>query len=109
MAQPEWISGNIFIRANVLEHVGDAVARHAHQFDHTTIVWEGAVHVAATLPDGTRLEREFRRGEHFLVRAHVEHAITALEDGTVFWCVYAHRDPQGRVTQEYTGWERAYA
>ena len=108
MVQPEWISGNIFIRPNHLETVGAKVAGHKHNFDHTTIVHSGAVHVRAKLPDGRVIERDFKAPAHFLVKADVEHEITALEDHTVFWCVYAHRDPQGRVTQEVTGWDEAY-
>jgi hypothetical protein len=105
---PEWVSGNIFIRPNRLDRVGDKCAGHKHNFDHTTIVYSGAVHVRAVLPDGRVIERDFEAPAHFLVRKDVEHEITATVSQTVFWCVYAHRDPQGRVTQEVTGWEEAY-
>lgn len=27
---------------------------------------------------------------------------------SIFWCVYSHRDPQARITQQYTGWDRSY-
>lgn len=108
MAIPEWISGNIYIRPNDLPEVGSRIEGHKHNFDHTTIVFQGAVHVKATTPDGRVIERDFRAPAHFLVKADVLHEITALEPHTRFWCVYAHRDPQGRVTQEYTGWEEAY-
>ena len=104
----EFISGNVYIRPNTLEKIGDKVDGHKHNFDHTTIVFKGAVHVKAVLPDGTVKEKDFQTGTHFLVRAEVEHEITALEDNTIFWCVYSHREPQGRITQEYTGWDKAY-
>ena len=103
----EWISGNVFIRPNTLEKTGDGVAGHAHNFDHTTIIFTGKVHVKAKLPDGTIREADFEAPSHFLVRAGVEHEIKALEDNTVFWCVYSHRDPQGKIHQEYTGWEKS--
>lgn len=45
---------------------------------------------------------------YFLVKAGVEHEITAREDGTIYWCVYSHRTPQGEVVQEYAGFEEAY-
>lgn len=108
MLQPEWVSGNIFIRRNALPAVGDRVDGHRHSFDHTTIVFSGAVRVKAKLPDGQVLERDFEAPAHFLVRADVEHEITATQPQTVFWCVYSHRDPQGRITQQFTGWEDAY-
>ena len=92
---PEWISGNIFIRPN-RGQAGDVVAGHTHNFDHTTIVFRGSVKVRATFPDGTTMERVFPAASHFLVKADVTHEITFLEDGE-FWCVYSHRDPQGRI------------
>jgi hypothetical protein len=104
----EWVSGNIFIRPNRLPVVGDAVDGHKHNFDHTTIVFTGAVHVTATLPDGRVIERDFKAPAHFLVRADVTHRIEATEPETVFWCVYAHRTPQGDIVQDYTGWPEAY-
>ncbi len=105
---PEWVSGNVFIRPNKLAKVGDRVNGHTHNFDHTTIFFRGRFQVKATLPDGTKIEREFTAPAHCLIRADVTHELIALEDDSEFWCVYAHRDPQGRITQHYTGWEQAY-
>src|SRR4051812_35856779 len=45
--------GNIYIRRNRLATVGACVEGHRHTFDHTTIVFTGAVHVRAVKPDGT--------------------------------------------------------
>ncbi len=106
MQQPEWISGNIFIRPHTMA-AGEVIEGHKHHFDHTTIVFTGSARVKATLPDGTVLERTFEAPSHFLVLAGVEHEIAALDDHTQLWCVYSHRDPQGRITQEYTGWTKA--
>lgn len=108
MRKPEWISGNVFIRPNPLPKAGDCVKGHRHHFDHTTIVFTGAVHVRAVTPEGCVIDRDFHAPSHFLVKAEVEHEITAIEDGTEFWCVYSHRDPQGRISIEKTGWEEAY-
>jgi len=106
--RPEWISGNIFIRPHQALDVGYVLEGHKHNFDHTTIVFRGAVHVKATLPNGTIVERDFVAPSHFLVRAEVLHEITTTEPSTEFWCVYSHRDPQGRVTVDYDGWDQAY-
>jgi quercetin dioxygenase-like cupin family protein len=105
---PEWVSGNIYIRPNPLPKAGDTVQGHTHKFDHTTIVFIGGVHVKAVLPDGSVIERDFHAPDYFLVRADVTHEITALVDGTVFWCVYSHREPQGQISQTRTGWDEAY-
>lgn len=111
MPMPEWICGNIFIRPNILRQKGDKVHGHKHKFDHMTLVRSGAIHVRAVLETGVVIEREFSADDmyhaHVLIRAGVEHEITALVDNTEFWCIYSHRDPQGRVTQTYTGWDEA--
>lgn len=104
----EIVSGNVFIRKNPLSKAGDFVDGHQHNFGHTTIVFKGAVHVKAKLPNGTVVEREFVAPAHFLVRADVEHMITATMDDTEFWCVYSHRNAQGDVVQESNGWGAAY-
>lgn len=104
----EWVSGNVYIRPNKLKDVGDLVQGHKHNFDHTTIVFKGAVHVTAVLPDGKKIERDFMAPSHFLVRAEVEHRIVAIQSDTEFWCVYSHHTPQGDVVQEYPGWPEAY-
>lgn len=104
----ELVSGNILIRPNTLEKKGDKVDGHTHNFDHTTIVFTGSVHVIATLPSGNIIEKDFTAPAHFLVKADVKHEIIAKEDGTIFWCVYSHRSPQGDVIQENIGWDRAY-
>ena len=104
----EWASGNVFIRPNPLPKAGDRVHGHRHNFDHTTIVFRGAIHVRAVTPDGRVIEQDFTAPAHCLIKAEVEHEITALVDGTEFWCVYAHREPQGDIVQHYTGWGPAY-
>lgn len=104
----ELVSGNIFIRKNREMKKGDKVGGHTHNFDHTTIVFSGAVHVSATCPDGRLISQDFRAPMHFLVKAEVKHEITALEDGTEFWCVYSHRTAQGDVVQQANGWDEAY-
>jgi quercetin dioxygenase-like cupin family protein len=100
----EWASGNIYIRDNPLAKAGDKVAGHKHNFDHTSYVVHGSVHVRAVLPDGRIIERDFYAGQWFLVKKDVEHEITALEDRTLFHCIYSHRNPQGDVVQEHDGW-----
>lgn len=107
----EWASGNIFLRPNLGMSKGQVIEGHKHNFDHTSFVTKGAVHVKAQTPDGRTIEGYFGEGypfSHFLVLADVEHTITALLDNTDFYCIYAHRTPQGDVVQEVTGWTRAY-
>lgn len=104
----EWVSGNIFIRPMLLDEVGSRINGHEHNFDHTSVVFTGSVHVRATLPSGEVVEKDFVAPAHFLVKAGVKHEIVAKAPNTVVWCVYAHRDPQGQVVQEYNGWSSSY-
>lgn len=108
MPHAEWISGNVYIRPNPLAKAGDKVDGHKHNFDHTTIVFKGSIHVKATLPNGSVIDRAFHAPSYCLIRADVEHEITALEDNTEFWCVYSHRTPQAQITQEWDGWSPSY-
>jgi len=146
VSKGEWISGNIFIRPNLLENIGDKVDGHQHNFDHTTIIFTGAIHIRARylfrqftctscgktwetqrstttscpacnatsgfnkISEREQLiaERDFHAPSHCLIKADVEHEITAIESGTEFWCVYSHLTPQASVSQDYTGWDKAY-
>ena len=105
----EWASGNIFIRPMEFAKAGEINPGHKHNFDHTTIVFTGSVHVAATLPDGSVKEGDFTAPSYFLVRKDVLHEIKATSDNTVCWCVYSHRTPQGDVVQVFDGWQEAMA
>jgi hypothetical protein len=113
----EWASGNVFIRPmpHRLDRAGDSVEGHAHNFDHTSIVLRGAARFEAVLSNGPvsidRFAADDEHGDtrcHVLIKAGVSHKITALTDNTIVWCVYAHRNPQGEVVQNFTGWEAAY-
>lgn len=104
----EWVSGNIFIRPMTLLKAGDKIKGHTHKFDHTAIVFTGALKIKAKLKDGREVEQEFQAPAHALIKAGVEHELTAIDDGTIVWCVYSHRSPQGDVIQQYIGWHPAY-
>jgi hypothetical protein len=121
----EYVSGNIFVRPNFLEKTGDNISGHEHNFDHTSFVTRGSIHVVKWRKlyndNGARMVRDgqpawlqveakdFSAGSHFLVKAEERHEITALEDNSEFACIYSHRTPQGDVVQAYSGWDRAYA
>ena len=106
----EWGSGNIFIRPMRQEEAGKLLADgHEHNFDHTFILFTGRARIEATLPDGRVIVEELTAPAHRLIRRDVHHKITATAPFTEGWCVYAHRTPQGEVSQTYTGWMGAYS
>jgi hypothetical protein len=105
---PEFVSGNIFIRPIHLQMVGQQIKGHTHNFDHTTIILTGSVNILVERPDKTTYEQSVAAPNFLLIRAQYKHEITALEENTTLFCVYSHRTPQGTITLEATGWEKAY-
>lgn len=109
----EQVMGNIMWRPTPLPKKGDQVGDHEHTYDHVSFITAGSVRIVARDRDRNILwEKDFAAGDpsrdRVLVKAEVSHEITALEDNSFFYCIYAHRSPQGDVVQEYNGYETAY-
>jgi quercetin dioxygenase-like cupin family protein len=108
----EYASGNIFIREMRFEKAGDVIDGHTHNFDHTTYVACGALLIEALNDDGSVKQAATKRASDghnwVLIKKEVKHRITALESHSVGHCIYAHRNPQGEVVQEYGGWRTGY-
>ena len=105
--------GNIYVRKMYFLKAGDVMDGHCHNFDHTTMIFKGSVRVRYT-KNGEQLERivsapkpgrgkPTERGEgYFIVPKDIEHEITALEDDTEAWCVFAHRGSHGEVVEDFS-------
>lgn len=105
----EFVSGNILIRPNGFMKAGETIVGHTHNFDHTSIVIYGELHVVVKDIEGRIvIQGDFIAGEHFLVKAQYLHEMTSKVDGTHFICIYSHRTPQGDVIQQYNGWGENY-
>ena len=104
--------GNVFVRQMPFEKAGDQVQGHRHNFDHVTYVVRGGLRIERLDDDGNVLkvvEKRARDGFNWLlIEAGKVHRITALEDKSLGHCIYAHRNAQGEVVQEYDGWMPAY-
>lgn len=102
--------GNIYIRKGTVPNAGEVVEGHAHNFDHVTLVRRGSFRIEQLDETGNvvrAVDRDAIEG-HVLIKAGVIHRLTALEDNSVYWCIYAHRNPQGEVLENYDGWTPAY-
>mgnify|MGYP006387921281 FL=1 len=97
---------NVFVRQMVFTKAGDKVHGHAHNFPHMTYVVKGIVRVKG--PKQTVTINAQEPGNWLLIPAGVEHELTAMVDDCLAHCIYAHRTPQGEVSQMYTGWRPAY-
>jgi hypothetical protein len=109
------ISGSIFIRMMGDEEgvlPGTVIPVHEHNFDHTSIFFNGDWHVKMWNAD-KELKHDFKRAGpfHLLIGKDCRHEFTFLggaERGKA-WCVFSHRSPDGEVANEWTGWLDAYA
>ena len=85
--------GNIWVRQNYLQHAGDKVGGHIHYFDHVSLLAKGSVEVRI---DGKE-PHVFKAPTFIVIRKHHRHEITALENDTSWYCVFAARDIDGSV------------
>ena len=91
--------GNIWIRQNFIAQAGNASEGHAHHFDHVSLLAAGSVRVEV---DGFE-PKEFTAPTFIMVKKEYIHKFTALENNTLWYCVYALRDLDGEVTDIYSG------
>lgn len=87
--------GNIWVRQNVLELAGESFDGHEHKFDHVTLLVSGKVSVQ--IKDDP--PKEFTAPTFIVIRKEQQHKITALEDKTIYYCVYALRNLDGEVME----------
>ncbi len=101
-------TGPIAHRRFTLDKKCHSNINHKHNYDHTTIVINGRIEITVEKEDGSESKKEFIAGELFEVPAEQSHTIKALEDNSVYLCVFSHRDFKGLVTQKYIGNNGAY-
>lgn len=104
----EFEAGNIRCRPNFLPKIGDKIDGHEHNFDHATLFLSGKFLVIAR-KKGVKIAEEVVTAPNMrLILADTEHEIIALVENSAFWCVYSHRNAQGKVIQRNEGYSAAY-
>jgi hypothetical protein len=97
--------GNIWVRQNWLAQKGDDNGGgHTHHFDHVTLLAKGSVRVEV---EGFE-PKAFTAPTFIVIKKEHKHKFTALEDGTLYYCVFALRDVDGHVTDFYSGDNNPY-
>lgn len=92
--------GNIWVRSHTLLKAGDTNGGgHKHYFDHVTLLVAGSVTVEV---EGHE-PKKFTAPNFIVIDKDKKHKFTALEDNTVYFCVFALRDIDGDVTDIYSG------
>lgn len=87
--------GGIFIRTLTLENKGDYHQGHRHNYDHWTNLVQGAVRCEV---DGQE-PMEFRAPSRITIRADDWHKFTALEDHTIYQCIYRQQEREDLYTE----------
>lgn len=89
--------GNIWVKSHILKEKGQTNGGgHSHHFDHVTLLIKGSVSVSV---EGGP-EKEFHAPTFVVVKKDKSHKFTALEDDTVYYCVFALRDIDGQPIDE---------
>lgn len=96
--------GNIWVRQNYFAKAGDVFPGHKHYFDHVSLLAKGRVMVEV---EG-HPPKEFVAPTFIVVKKEHNHKITALEDDTLWYCVFALRDIDGELTEFYDGRNSPY-
>lgn len=91
--------GNIWVRQNILKKVGHCFNGHKHHFDHVSLLATGKVLVEVEGFDPS----EFTAPTFIIIKKEHIHKFTALEDNTLWYCVFALRDIDGNVTDIFSG------
>lgn len=89
--------GNIWVRQHNLLRTGDIIDGHKHHFDHVSLLTQGKVKVEV---EGHE-PKEFTAPTFIVIHKEHKHKITALEDNTLWYCVFALRDIDGEVVEIY--------
>jgi hypothetical protein len=85
--------GNVWVRQNWLLSAGDTAGGHSHYHDHVSLLVKGSVEITV----GEEPPKRFSAPTYIVVRKQHQHRIVALEDDTVYYCIFAMRDIDGQT------------
>lgn len=94
--------GNIWVRQNQLERVGESSVGHKHKFDHVSLLTSGTVEV---IVEG-HPPKQFVSPTFIVIRKEQNHKFTAITDNVNWYCVFAIRDLDGQAVEELFDPER---
>jgi hypothetical protein len=91
--------GNVWVRKLYFPTKETIHEGHEHKHDHVSLLAHGSVLVEIEGEPVT----EFKAPTFITIKANKNHRIIALEDNTVWFCVFALRDENGELADHYTG------
>lgn len=91
------LADDVMVKQLHLEKEGYVINQHAHTYDHTSMLATGKVRVFC---DG-KMVGDFTAPTGVFIKANAFHAILALEDNSILYCVHnTHGFPPERLEQE---------
>lgn len=91
--------GNVWFRKLYFKNKTDQHEGHKHNFDHVSLLTKGSVSVEI---EGEKTTK-FIAPAVIIISKDKMHRITALENDVMWWCIFAMRDLDGKVTDLYNG------
>lgn len=98
---------NLHVNVNAMKSKGDAIKGHSHQFGHLSLCAKGSIGIEAEV-NGQIVKTIVRAGRGVFIKEYIRHTIVALEDDSMFICVFSQRNPDGSVAEKFTGWPENY-
>jgi len=89
--------GNVWVKMNYIPKAGGTFGGHKHNFDHVSLLVRGKVRVEI---EGFE-PKEFTAPTFIVIKKEYEHNFIALEDDSLWYCVFALRDVNGEVGDIY--------
>ena len=90
--------GNLWVRQNYIPIKNTPIPGHSHHFDHVTLLVQGKVSVKV---EGYE-SKVFTAPTFITIKKELHHEFTSLEDDTLYYCIFAMRDNDGNILDEYT-------
>lgn len=89
--------GNVWVSQHYMPEAGMEIDMHEHDHDHASLLVSGAVDVNI---EGQPVKR-FIAPTFIVIRANMKHKIVAVEDNTIWYCVFALRDIDGNIINQF--------
>lgn len=79
----EYIADGIFVKEMKIPKSGTVVPQHSHVYEHMTLLVKGSVFV-----DDEKTIKTYHAPSAIIIKAHVKHSFTSLEDNTTLYCIH---------------------
>lgn len=93
--------GSIFFRSMHFSGIGSRIIGHLHNYDHATFISLGSLACIFRDQFGNIKEEIYNAPAIILIKKDIWHEFTALSDRVEAHCIFAHRDKEGQVVQDW--------